>query len=333
MLAADKGNFWQKQTVLVTGAYGFLAGHLIERLLSAGSDVVGLYLDRPAESYLQIEGLDTRITLVHGDVTAARDCRRAINDYSCSIVFHIAAQAIVGVANRSPADTFETNIGGTWNVLEAARTVNENSDLVRAVVTASSDKAYGDQQDLPYSEDSPLLGLFPYDASKACADLISRTYHNTYGLPVSVTRCGNLFGPGDLNMSRIIPDTIQAVISDENPIIRSDGSPKRDYVYVKDAAAAYMRLAEATADEAAAGKAYNFGTGKPLSVLELVQRIIRVSGKTHLQPDVQGTSWGEIKHQYLDAGRANSELGWQPEHSIDDALRETYEWYKSYLKQ
>lgn len=315
----------------MTGAYGFLAGHLIERLLGAGSEVVGLYFDRPPASYLQLQGLDDEVCLVQGDVTSARDCRRAINDYSCSIVFHIAAQAIVGVANRSPAGTFETNIGGTWNILEASRMLNATSNLVRAVVVASSDKAYGDQPDLPYSEDAPLLGLYPYDASKACADLISRSYHKTYGLPVSVTRCGNLFGPGDLNMSRIIPDTIRAVIADKNPVIRSDGSPKRDYVYIKDAAAAYMRLAEATVDDAAAGRAYNIGTGEPLTVLELVRRIIRVSGKSHLEPDVQGTSWGEIKHQYLDATRANSELGWEPDHSMDEALQQTYEWYKSYL--
>lgn len=327
----SRRDFWTDRAVLVTGVYGFLAGHLTEALLSAGSRVVGLYRDRPAESYLQIEGLDERLTLVPGDVTNIGECKSAIADHSCSVVFHLAAQSIVGVANRNPAGTFETNIGGTWRVLDAARQINETDKLVEAVVVASSDKAYGDQPDLPYSEDSPLVGMYPYDASKACADLISRTYHNTYDLPVSVTRCGNMFGPGDLNLSRIVPDTIRAVLAGNDPVIRSDGSPKRDYLYVRDAADGYMTLAEETVRGPAAGRAYNFGTGEPLSVLELVQQIIEVSGKGDIEPDIQGTSWGEIKHQYLDATRAKQELGWEPQTPMSTALAETYRWYREYL--
>lgn len=326
-------SFWKDRTVLVTGVYGFLAGHVVETLLSAGSRVVGLYRDRPAESYLQIEGLNEHITLVPGDVTRPRDCQRAIADDACSVVFHLAAQAIVGVANRSPVGTFETNVAGTWNMLEAARTLNETDELVEAVIVASSDKAYGDQEELPYKEDAPLRGMYPYDASKACADLISRTYHNTYGLAVSVTRCGNLFGPGDLNFSRIVPETIISVIEGRNPVIRSDGSPKRDYLYVRDAAEGYLALAETTAIGQAAGRAYNFGTGEPVTVLELVQKIIKASGRSDIEPDVQGTSWGEIRHQYLDATRSRKELGWQPQRSIDCALEETFAWYQHHLKQ
>jgi CDP-glucose 4,6-dehydratase len=327
----SENGFWTDRTALITGVYGFLAGHLAQALLEAGARVVGLYRDRPAESYLQIEGLENDIILVPGDVTCAPDCRSAIANYSCSVVFHLAAQALVGVANRDPAGAFETNIAGTWKMLEAARQINATDELVDAMVVASSDKAYGDQPDLPYSEQSPLVGMYPYDASKACADLISRTYHNTYGLPVSVTRCGNLFGPGDLNLSRIVPDTIRAVVADEDPVIRSDGSPKRDYLYIKDAADGYMTLAQATAEGDAAGRAYNLGTGRPLSVLQLVTMIIEVSKESGIQPDIQGTSWGEIKHQYLDATRAREQLGWQPATSTDDALRETYTWYKDYL--
>mgnify|MGYP006299318043 CR=1 FL=1 len=332
MTDLSEQDFWANRLVLVTGVYGFLAGHLVERLLAAGSRVVGLFRDRPAESYLQIERLDDRVTLVPGDITDIRSCSSAVASHSCSVVFHLAAQSLVGVANRDPTGTFETNVGGTWKVLDAVRQINETDELVEAVVVASSDKAYGDQPDLPYSEDSPLLGMYPYDASKACADLISRTYYNTYDLPVSVTRCGNLFGPGDLNFSRIVPDTIQAVAAGQDPIIRSDGSPKRDYLYVRDAADGYMALAAATANGTTAGRAYNFGTGDPLTVLQLVQTIIDASGKCDIEPDIQGTSWGEIKHQYLEASRARQQLGWEPQTPMRRALSETYQWYEDYLR-
>ncbi len=327
--------FWQARRVLVTGAYGFMAGHLIEALLEAGAEIIGMVRDRPAASYLQLSGLDSRITLAAGDITVLDDCVRVLNDHDCSVVFQLAAQAIVGVANRSPLGTFQTNIIGTCSVLEACRQLNDSDrpNLVEAIVVASSDKAYGDQPELPYKESAPLLGLHPYDASKSCADLLTRTYHNTYGLAGSVTRCSNLYGPGDLNMSRLIPDTIRAVLADEMPIIRSDGSPKRDYLYVKDAARAYLLLAEKTAEGPAAGQAYNIGTGLPLTVLEMVEKIIEASGKTDLRPDVQGTSWGEIKHQYLDCTKAEEELGWSSIYQVEDALAETCRWYREYLSE
>lgn len=328
-------DFWRGRRVLVTGAYGFLAGHLIEALLDVGAQVIGMVRDIPPASYLQLCGNDARITLAPGDITIAEDCARVVSDHDCSVVFHIAAQAIVGAANRHPLGAIATNVTGTCNVLEACRQLNasDRSGLIEAIVVASSDKAYGDQPVLPYQEDAPLLGLHPYDASKACADLLTRTYHNTYDLPAAVTRCSNLYGPGDLNMSRIVPDTIRAVLHDMHPVIRSDGTPKRDYLYVKDAAVAYLVLAERTASGAAAGQAYNIGTGTPLTVLELVHRIIQASGKTHLEPDIQETSWGEIVHQYLDCAKAEAELGWTATTSVEDALAVTCDWYRRYLAE
>ncbi len=330
-----KARFWQGRRALVTGAYGFMAGHLIEALLEIGAEVIGMVRDRPAASYLQLSGLDRRITLAPGDITALDDCVRVLNDHDCSVVFQLAAQAIVGVANRSPLKTFQTNIIGTCNVLEACRQLNDGDrpNLVEAVVAASSDKAYGDQPELPYKESAPLLGLHPYDASKSCADLLTRTYHNTYGVAAAVSRCSNLYGPGDLNMSRLVPATICAVLAGERPVIRSDGSPQRDYVYVKDAARAYLLLAEKTAEGPAAGQTYNIGTGVPLTVLEMVEMVIQASGKSDLRPNVQGTSWGEIRHQYLDCTKADTELGWRPRYQVEAALAETYEWYREYLSE
>ncbi len=324
--------FWAGRNVLVTGVYGFLAGHLAEALLAAGARVVGMYRDVPETSYLQLAGHDAGITLAPGDITSYDDCARVVNEHDATVVFHVAAQAIVGAANRAPLSAFHANIIGTCNILEACRVLNasDRTPLVESVVVASSDKAYGDQPTLPYTEQAPLTGLYPYDASKSCADLIARTYHNAYSLPVSVTRCSNLFGPGDMNTSRIVPDTITAVINDINPVIRSDGSPQRDYLYVCDAAAAYLRLAERTVTGSAAGQAYNIGTGVPVSVLELVQMVINAAGASHLRPDVQGTSWGEIKHQYLDCTKARRELDWQPSWELSDALSVTYEWYKQH---
>lgn len=320
---------WQGRRVLVTGAYGFLAGHLIEALLEQKAEVVGLVRDCPAESYLQLRGLDSRITRVSGDITDLDACRRAINEHEIEVVFHLAAQAIVGLANRSPYSTFESNIRGTYTVLEACRELKAGKGPLKGIVVASSDKAYGDQVELPYREEAPLVGMHPYDASKSCADLITRAFHKTYGLPVAVTRCANLYGPGDTNFSRIVPATLQSVIEGERPIIRSDGSPQRDYLYVKDAAEGYMTLAQAVIGGTAAGKAYNLGSGVPVTVLELVDEIIKVSG-SDLTPDVQGTASSEIQHQYLDATRAREELGWVARTPLAEGLTESYNWYKGY---
>lgn len=315
---------WQDRRVLVTGAYGFLASHLIEELTARGAAVVGLYRDRPTDSYLQLEGLEPGITLVQADTTDLEACRRVINEHEVEVVFHLAAQALVGLANRSPYSTLESNIRGTYTMLEACR---ELSGTVKAIVVASSDKAYGDQPELPYREDAPLRGLHPYDASKSCTDLLTQMFANTYRLPAAVTRCANLYGPGDPNLSRIVPATVVSLLRDQRPVIRSDGSPLRDYLFVKDAVQAYLLLAEAAQEGPAAGKAYNIGSGVPVSVLELVSQIVAVSGKD-LQPEVQDTASGEITHQYLDVHRAAAELGWRATTSLAEGLRQTFAWYK-----
>jgi CDP-glucose 4,6-dehydratase len=323
--------YWQGRRVLVTGAYGFLASHLIESLLQGGAVVTGLVRDHPAESYLQLTGLDSRITLMSGDVTDLEFCRRALNEEEIQVVFHLAAQALVGLANRSPLSTFESNIRGTYILLEACRELIADRSPLEAIVVASSDKAYGDQKRLPYSEEAPLLGLHPYDASKACADILTRAFAGTYGLPAAVTRCANLYGPGDLNFSRIVPATFQALLMGQRPIIRSDGSPQRDYLLVRDAVSGYLAVAESVVAGEAAGQAFNLGTGRPVTVLELVREIIEVVG-VDLEPEVLGTASSEIIHQYLDASRAQRTLGWRAATSLHDGLAVTHDWYRGYVR-
>lgn len=320
---------WQGRRVLVTGAYGFLASHLVAGLLERGAAVVGLVRDQPAESYLQSEGLDRRITLAPGDITDFASVKRILLEEEVEVVFHLAAQAIVGLANRSPLSTLEANIRGTYLLLEACRELRVDGAPLRAVVVASSDKAYGDQEKLPYTEDAPLQGLHPYDASKSCADLLTRALAQTYGLPAAVTRCANLYGPGDLNLSRIVPATILSLLRGERPIIRSDGSPLRDYLYVGDCVGGYLALAETLLAGGAQAQAYNLGTGQPVSVLELVRAIIAVVG-VDLEPEVQGVANAEIKHQYLDASRARAELGWEATTSLAEGLRRAQQWYSEY---
>jgi CDP-glucose 4,6-dehydratase len=317
---------WQGRRVLVTGVYGFLASHLAEELLARGATVIGLYRDRPTDSYLQLAGLEGQVTLVPGDITDLDACRRTVNEHEAEVVFHLAAQAIVGLANRSPYSTMESNVRGTYTLLEACRELQEKG-LVRAIVVASSDKAYGDQPELPYREEAPLVGMHPYDASKSCADLLARMFAASYRLPVAVTRCANLYGPGDPSPSRIVPATMLSLIKGERPIIRSDGSPQRDYLFVRDAVQAYLRLAEAVAEGRAVGRAYNIGTGVPVSVLELVKQIVAVSG-VDLPPEVQNTASGEIAHQYLEVRRAAEELGWRAATPLVEGLQATYAWYQ-----
>jgi CDP-glucose 4,6-dehydratase len=316
--------FWRNRNVLVTGCTGFLGWWLTRELVNQGAQVVGLIRDVVPKSPFYQKGIDRQISAVHGRVEDYDAVERAINEYEVDTVFHIAAQAIVGVANRNPMSTFESNIKGTWVVLEACR----NNPTVSRVVVASSDKAYGQHKTLPYSEDFPLQGDHPYDVSKSCADLIALTYHNTYATPVSVTRCGNIFGPGDLNFNRIVPGTIRSILNDERPIIRSDGSPLRDYVFVGDIVNAYLTLAEKMDDPSVRGRAFNFGTGEPVSVLDLTKAILRVSGREDLTPDVRNSATGEILHQYLSSEQANSVLGWRPAKPLDDRLLETFEWQR-----
>jgi len=272
-------------------------------------------------------GTLSRINVVYGDLSRPDTLERCIGEYEVDTVFHIAAQAIVGVANRNPIATFKANIEGTWNILDACRRLNS----VSRIVVASSDKAYGDHHDLPYEENYPLQGMHPYDVSKSCADLISLTYHHTYGLPVTITRCGNLFGGGDLNFNRIVPGTIKSVFDGQRPVIRSDGSPLRDYIYVKDAVEAYLLLAEKMSDEVIPGNAFNFGTSRPLSVLDITRKILTLMDRTDLEPIVLNEAQGEILHQYLSSDKARRMLGWEPVASIDDGLRETIAAYRDYL--
>ncbi len=319
--------FWRGRNVFVTGGTGFLGWWLTDELVKRQANVVGLVRDIVPKTPFFLSGLDKTICTVSGGVEDYALIERILNEYEIDTVFHLAAQAIVGVANRNPIGTFETNIQGTWTVLEACR----RSPQVSRIVVASSDKAYGRHDELPYNEAHPLQGRHPYDVSKSCADLISLTYHNTYSTPVCITRCSNMFGPGDLNLSRIVPGTICSMLNEEAPVIRSDGSPIRDYVYVKDVVSAYLLLAEHMDGPDIHGRAFNLGTGEPLSVLELTKMILQVAGRQDLEPVVLNEAHGEIHHQYLSSELARAVLGWQPGASLSDRLGETIAWYQEYL--
>jgi CDP-glucose 4,6-dehydratase len=319
--------FWLDRPVFVTGCAGFLGSWLTSALVEAGANVVGLVRDRVPFSLLRRSGTLDRITVVRGDVADYELVERVLNEYEIDAVFNLAAQTIVPIANRAPLSTFETNVKGTWTVLEAAR----RSPTVTRVAIASSDKAYGVHETLPYVEDAPLLGCHPYDVSKACADLIARTYFATYGLPVAVTRCANLYGGGDLNWNRIVPGTVRSLIRGERPVIRSDGTLQRDYLYVQDAVYAYMTLAEHLDVDAVRGQAFNFGMDRPTSVLEMVQAIVAVSDHPDLEPIVLNDAPNEIPAQYMDSGKARRLLNWTPRHSLQEGLRETFAWYGEFL--
>src|SRR5262245_804553 len=319
--------FWRDRRVFVTGCTGLVGAWTVRALLDRGAHVVGLVRDHVPGSELLRGGLAGRIDVVRGDVADYALLERALAEYEIETVIHLAAQTIVGIANRSPLSTFETNIKGTGGLLEAAR----RCGYAPQVVVASSDKAYGAQQVLPYTEDAPLEGRHPYDASKSCADILALTYHHTYRLPVCVTRCGNFFGGGDLNWNRIVPGTIRAVLRGERPVIRSDGRYVRDYFYVKDGAAAYLHLAECMARQPeVVGHAFNFSTEIQVTVLEMVRRIVGLMG-SGLEPDVRGEARNEIQHQYLSAAKARRMLAWEPRYSLDEALAETVGWYREYF--
>lgn len=321
-------DYWQDRNVFVSGANGFLGSWLARALVARGARVVVLIRDRVAGGGLQLMGIREAVTLVRGDLGDYLLLERLLNEYEVHTCFHLAAQAIVGAANRSPLPTFESNIRGTWHLLEACR----RTATVRCVVVASSDKAYGQHERLPYLEDFPLLGVYPYDVSKVCAEILSRSYFHTYNLPVSVTRCANLYGGGDLNFSRIVPDTVRAILENRNPVIRSDGTPVRDYLYVEDAVDGYLALAEQQGAAGIAGQTFNFGTGQPVSVLELVERLISLSARVHLAPEVRGQpTHGEIDRQYLSSDKAGRVLGWQAAHSLEAGLSKTLRWYRAYL--
>lgn len=319
--------FWHDRSVFVTGCTGFLGAHLTRTLVEAGARVTGLVRDHVHDGVLARSGLLARINVVHGDLSDIQTLQRAIGEYEVDAVFHLAAQAIVGVANRDPVSTFRANIEGTWNLLEACR----RHGTARRIVVASSDKAYGDHDKLPYDEQAALQGRHPYDVSKSCADLITLSYHHSYRLPVAITRCGNLFGGGDLNFNRLVPGTIKTVLAGRRPVIRSDGSPLRDYIHVQDAVAAYLLLAQRLDEPAVVGQAFNFGTAQPQSVLEVTRKILRLMQREDLAPDVRNEASGEILHQYLSSEKAQRLLGWAPAASIDSGLAETIAWYRDFL--
>lgn len=319
--------FWRDRPVFITGATGFLGSHLTRIVAGLGSQLVILVRDQvPANPV--IASWVGAVTQVSGDVRDQALLERILGEYEIATVFHLAAQTIVGVANRNPVSTFDSNIGGTWAVLEAVR----RSPLVKQVVVASSDKAYGSQPSLPYTEDMPLLAVHPYDVSKACTDMLTFSYRQVFDVPASVTRCGNFFGPGDNNWNRLVPGTIRTLLRGDRPVIRSDGTPIRDYLFVEDGALAYMQLAEAMAtDPDTVGEAFNFSTETQLPVLDLVRQIGIAVGRPDLEPTVLGAAEHEIPHQFLSAKKAASVLGWRPRYSIDEALAITVAWYRSLL--
>ena len=326
-MTAPNRDFWRDRPTLVTGATGLVGGWLVKRLLSAGADVVCLVRDHVPQSMLFRDKLVDQVKVARGDVRDQNCVERVLGEFEVDTVFHLAAQTIVGIANRNPISTFETNIQGTWALLEACR----RSPKVRLIVVASSDKAYGDQEKLPYDESTPLQGTHPYDVSKSCADLIAQTYALSYQSPVAITRCGNFYGGGDLNWNRIVPGTIRSILRGERPVIRSDGKFIRDYFYVEDGAHAYMTLAEhLAARPELAGQAFNFSNEIQVNVIELVEKILNIM-QSSLTPDIRNEACNEISHQYLTASKARKELHWQPLFELDQALATTIQWYKEFL--
>ena len=312
---------------MVTGGTGLLGSWLVQQLIENGANVVCLVRDWVPQSELLRSRRIERVTTVRGDIVDRELLERTLGEYEVEVVFHLAAQTIVGIANRNPVSTFATNIQGTWNLLEACR----RSPKVASIVVASSDKAYGDQEHLPYNETMPLQGRHPYDVSKSCADLIAQTYAVSYNLPVAITRCGNFYGGGDLNWNRVVPGTIRSIIRGERPVVRSDGNFVRDYFYIEDGAAAYMLLAERLASDAALhGQAFNFSNESQVSVLEIVDLILRKM-KSSLRPEVLNQASNEIRHRFLSAERARTVLNWRPQFTLDSGLDRTLAWYREFM--
>lgn len=311
----------------MTGCTGLLGAWLTEWLVKQETDVVGLVRDGVPQSNFYHRGLAERVVVVRGAVEDRDLIERVLNEYEIEVVFHLAAQTLVSIANENPLSTFSANITGTWNVLESGR----RAGRLRAIVVASSDKAYGNAAQLPYQEDTPLLGRHPYDVSKSCADLIAQMYWHSYRLPVAVTRCGNFYGGGDLNFNRLVPGTIRSLLDGQRPIIRSDGTLRRDYVYIQDAVLAYTFLAEKMLEGQALGQAFNFSNEQPITVLELTALIMKLMGRQDLEPVVLNTATNEIPHQFLSSKKAREELGWKPSYTLEQGLRETIQAYRDFF--
>ena len=321
-------SFWLDRPTFVTGGTGLVGSWLVKRLVEAGADVICLVRDWVPQSELVRTGTIERIKAVRGDIRDREILERILGEYEVDTVIHLAAQTIVTIANRNPISTFESNIAGTWNLMEACR----RSPRVRQIVVASSDKAYGDQELLPYDETTPLSGQHPYDVSKSAADLIAHTYAVSYDLPVAITRCGNFYGGGDLNWNRIIPGTIRSILRNQRPVIRSDGQYVRDYFYVEDGAAAYMLLAEQLARRPELkGEAFNFSNEIQVTVSQIVEKVVTLMG-SDLEPEIRNEVNNEIRHQYLSATKARRDLGWVPLFTLDQGLEKTIEWYKEFFR-
>ena len=326
-MTQSNSEFWQNRSVLVTGATGLVGGWLVRQLLDVGADVTCLVRDWVPQSQLLSSDLSERVRIVRGDVCDQAIAERVLGEHEIASVIHLAAQTIVGTANRNPISTFEANIKGTWALFEACR----HSPSVQQTVLASSDKAYGSHEKLPYDEDAPLQGRHPYDVSKSCADLIARSYAETYGLPVAITRCGNIYGGGDLNWNRLVPGTIRSVLRGERPIIRSDGLFVRDYFYVEDVAAIYILLTEQLAQRPdLRGHAFNFSNEIQLTVIELVEQILKLMN-SDLEPEIRNEASNEIRDQYLSAEKARRLLDWQPRFDMEEGLERTIAWYRRFL--
>jgi len=319
-------NFWEDKNVFITGGSGLLGSHLVKRLLELKTyRIVVLVRDYVPKSLFFSEKLNEKVIMVNGKVEDFSLIERTLNEYEIDTVFHLAAQPLVTIANKGPLSTFESNIKGTWNVLEACRLHNNK---IKRILIASSDKAYGTQKELPYKETAPLQGEHPYDVSKSCVDLISQSYYKTYGLPIIITRCGNFYGPGDLNFNRIVPETIKNVLRNKRPPIRSDGTYIRDYIFIPDAVDGYLKIAENIEKENLKGEAFNISTSNKLTVLELTKLILKIMN-SELEPEILNEAKGEIKHQYLDGGKIKKLLNWEPKHSIEEGLSKTIKWYKN----
>jgi CDP-glucose 4,6-dehydratase len=321
------GSFWKGKKVFVTGATGLMGSWVVKALMREGADIVALVRDRVPKSMLVREGLIDQITTVSGDLESLPTLERAIAEYNPHTVFHLAAQPLVQVAKRDPVGTLRANVMGTWNVMEACRLTGRAH-----VVVASSDKAYGATDNLPYRETHPLQGRYPYDVSKSCTDLVAQMYAATYGVKTAIARCGNLFGGGDLNFDRTIPGLIKATLADERFVIRSDGQFVRDFLYVKDAAESYLTLGERLSeDKSISGEAFNFSLEERLTVLEIVQMALRIMGRSDLKPIIQNIVTTEVREQYLDASKARERLGWQPKFGMEEAICETVDWYREHF--
>jgi CDP-glucose 4,6-dehydratase len=322
-------DFWKHRRVFVTGGTGLVGSWLVKALLKKKADVVVLVRDWVPSSILLSENLQKKFTVVRGDLSDSNFLKRVLNEYEIKSVFHLAAQTIVPIANKNPLSTFESNIQGTWNLLEACRVV-KSAD---SIIIASSDKAYGDVSTLPYKEDMPLNAVFPYDVSKACKDMIAACYAKSFNLPICVTRCGNFFGGGDLNWNRIIPGSIRAIFNGQPPIIRSDGTLIRDYIYVEDAVDAYLTLSRALSEQPhLRGEVFNFSNKTQKTVLEIIVSLLFIM-KSPLTPFIEGNNNGEIKAQYLDSSKAQKLLNWQAQFGLEQGLQETVTWYQNYLKK